>query len=602
MLLTGKAANAAGMKEILKSKEDPLVTPGNKRGVHASSGLDRAGFPPAAKQTVAYNASKANDSSNLKGIRESSTNFHEQYEHHGTKSSMSFDSKRISTKTHGNRTSTATDANTDVYWGDDVNDVDSLELTESQLRLRNMRRALIKDMNEHEHPIGCNRTCQNNFSAPFVTLAASEWYSNFMMFIIMLNVVTMMIESFKGLETLGFLPDIITSDSSSDVNWFVRYFSCPCNRREFMVNINYVFFVIYMVEFLVMCIGLGVSYFTLQWGIFDFVMLLVMIIEVVDVETSDCREFYAYRNYGYEVQKQAEGDTEQAEWVRQVAMMSDFLKALRSAKTLKVLKAFKAFRAFRIIKSFRVLRSLTAAIVYTLTNHLVHVIIVMFIFLLIGTVIGVHLFGGRLFLDIPNWRTFYDSFCNLLVIFTVDGYYDVFKTSATNARYGANPATYTGEIIILALFMLVVIVFLHFIIFNIFAGVNIIQIQEANDQYLDEIIEEKEIALAQKLEGIKRKQTQKIRILKERQHAHAAAGGGSGDFYEMTKDFRSNLRHDDYVIGDSPVTNLDWIELELDTFDIMDDQAYKLQQIYFEMAHVLCVKANDEYSKQVGRK
>ena len=143
---------------------------------------------------------------------------------------------------------------------------------------------------------------------------------------------------------------------------------------------------------------------------------------------------------------------------------------------------------------------------------------------------------------------------------------------------------------------------LHFIIFNIFAGVNIIQIQEANDAYTDELIQEKEIALAEKLDIIKRNQTQKIRILKERQHAHAAAGGGSGDFYEMTRDFRSNLRHDDYAIGQSPVTMLEWIELELDTFDIMDDQAYKLQQLFFEMAHILCVKADDNYKRRVGKR
>lgn len=53
------------------------------------------------------------------------------------------------------------------------------------------------------------------------------------------------------------------------------------------------------------------------------------------------------------------------------------------------------------------------------------------------------------------------------------------------------------------------------------------------------------------------------------------------------------------MIGDSAITDLEWIELEIDTFDIIDDQTYKIQQLFFEMSHVMCRMADEDYRKRL---
>lgn len=68
--------------------------------------------------------------------------------------------------------------------------------------------------------------------------------------------------------------------------------------------------------------------------------------------------------------------------------------------------------------------------------------------------------------------------------------------------------------------------------FNIFIGINIIQIQEANDQYLDELISEKEIALAEKVETIKVNHMRQIRQLKEMQLNGTGILGVSLSFWD----------------------------------------------------------------------
>ena len=67
------------------------------------------------------------------------------------------------------------------------------------------------------------------------------------------------------------------------------------------------------------------------------------------------------------------------------------------------------------------------------------------------------------------------------------------------------------------IFIIVCMIVLHFLLFNIFVGLNIINIQEANSDYYEEIHAEKESILARKKEQILRRQFEDVRKLKEKQ-------------------------------------------------------------------------------------
>merc|ERR1712071_88450 len=257
-------------------------------------------------------------------------------------------------------------------------------------------------------------------------------------------------------------------------------------------------------------------------------------------------------------------------------------------------RALRALRALRTIRYFRNLNVLLEAIISTVANYIFPVMLTVLMLIVILGVIGHNMFGvstaeADYIGDARGyWATMYDSILSLVIIFTVDGWYDIyadFKASESPCR----PPNY---------FLIVCLLILHFVLFNIFVGININNIQEANTEYYSEILAEKEANLTKKKNDILERQFEDGRKLKDKQRLYQGAGG-TGGFYDMISGFRETLRHDDYVVGDNPVSDLDWIELELDTLDAMDDQMYRVQQLFFEKAHILSIKANEAIKMKI---
>merc|ERR1719220_72656 len=174
------------------------------------------------------------------------------------------------------------------------------------------------------------------------------------------------------------------------------YLSCPCNRRYLIHTLNVFFFFSYSIEFIIMTIGLGLKEYSKGWGLFDFLMLVFMILELVDVDTTDCRDFYNYTNVGYPVIVIMEsGQVGAFEWMQTLSTFSDFMKMLKSAKTIKFVKAIKTLRMFRALKSqaFARQKMLLMAIVNSLYEYLVYVIIVGLIGACMFSVAVVNLLG-----------------------------------------------------------------------------------------------------------------------------------------------------------------------------------------------------------------
>ena len=282
------------------------------------------------------------------------------------------------------------------------------------------------------------------------------------------------------------------------------------------------------------------------------------------------------------------------------------LNVLKSLKFLKVLKALRALRAIRTIRIVRSLQVIARAILTTIMNDLMSLIVVLVVILVILSVLGMRFFrpsditrGNILGEQYANehFNSWMNSFTSLINIFLVDGWYDMYS------QWLKEDGTYIFEEFsvfdrIPTCYFVVALLLLHFIIFNMFVGINITNVQEANSEYHAEITEEKEAGIRRKRLEIMERQYADVRRLKDKQKYHSKTGG-SGDFYDMIAPFKKTLSGKDYAISDSVITELNWIDLELDTLDMMDDQVYRLQQLFFEMSHILSMKASEHLSKAV---
>lgn len=413
----------------------------------------------------------------------------------------------------------------------------------------------------------------------------------------------------------------------------------PAIEHLFVKQLEVYFFYVYLFECVVKITGLGViEYFKSGMNIFDF-FLIVAGCEWVDIISQfvypnmsaiemNCEALlkrdaqgifwmgtsrYLEARYNSELLEGMQiSYSDPCSRVRALTgsdqdnAFFEQLNILKSLKFLKVLKALRALRAIRTIRIVRSLQVIARAILTTIMNDLMSLIVVLMVILTILAVLGMRFFrptditrGNILGEQYTNehFNSWFSSMMSLVNIFLVDGWYDMYS------HWLKEDGTFRFETAssfdrIPTIYFVVSLMVLHFIIFNMFVGINITNVQEANSEYHAEITEEKEAGIRRKRLEIMERQYADVRRLKDKQKYHSKTGG-SGDFYDMIAPFKKTLSSKDYAISDSVITELNWIDLELDTLDMMDDQVYRLQQLFFEMSHILSMKASEHLSKAV---
>ncbi|KAK2557512.1 Cation channel sperm-associated protein 3 [Acropora cervicornis] len=129
----------------------------------------------------------------------------------------------------------------------------------------------------------------------------------------------------------------------------------------------------------------------------------------------------------------------------------------------------------------------------------------------------------------------------------------------------------------------IIFIFLgHFIFMNLFIGIIIMNIHEATEKFIAHQRQEREAVLQMKKDFLYQRQHDDVRRMLEKQK-----NSQYRNFEEMTHSFQQTLRHDDFVIMSDPCTNLTWIEAYLTTSDHLDIYMHRCQQIQFQIANVL---------------
>lgn len=396
----------------------------------------------------------------------------------------------------------------------------------------------------------------------------------------------------------------------------------PCVEEGFIEFMEWVFFVIYLVEFVIKFTARPAGYWNEYFNVFDFVLLVLSIAERFGPNIMPYYNRFYYKLpltkfVGYQGFPDARSSPcrykHELQWLGtrkwlttrigdiglpQDSITSDTGAGGGSASSMKIFRCFRALRALRALRTIRYFRNLNVllhAIISTVANYIFPVMLTVLMLIVILGVIGHNMFSQSTgeFDYIGDaksyWVSLYDSIRSLAIVFTVDGWYDIFQ------QFKAYPES---EYFTPNYYLIICLIILHFVLFNIFVGINISNIQEANSEYYSEILAEKEANLTKKKNDILERQFEDVRKLKDKQRLYQGAGG-TGGFYDMISGFRETLRHDDYVVGDNPVSDLDWIELELDTLDAMDDQMYRVQQLLFENAHIMSIMADEALKRKI---
>ncbi|CAH1245964.1 cation channel sperm-associated protein 3-like [Branchiostoma lanceolatum] len=243
---------------------------------------------------------------------------------------------------------------------------------------------------------------------------------------------------------------------------------------------------------------------------------------------------------------------------------------------LRVLRAMRSLRTLRTISFVRGLQVLVTALVETIRSTVVNIVLLLLLLMFLFGIMGYYFFGYPTHGDKKYWGNLGRAMLTLFTYVTVDGWTDL------QENLPASSAIYS-----------IIFIFLgHFIFTNVFIAVIIMNIHEATEAYQQEKMDEKEAVVAQKKEYMLQRHHEEIQKLMEKQK-----GSRYANFTEMAAQFEKTLRHEDYIIMEEMCADLMWIETYLTSLDHQENTLYRLQQLYYEAAHVLVQYADDRLAE-----
>jgi len=304
--------------------------------------------------------------------------------------------------------------------------------------------------------------------------------------------------------------------------------------------LDYMFLCIYFGEFLLKIYADRSGYWKNTYNVFDFIILAISFIQVI---------------------------------LHQLNVGDNILKVLRLLRVLRTLRTISFVEGLQV---------LVTALIDTMRNSVLNVVILLVLLMVFFGVVGYYIFGYEDSGDKARWGDLSTAMLTLFTFVTADGWTDIQKR--LDEKYPGSQ------------WFTVVFIFLgHFIFTNLFIGIIIMNIHEATERFLHAQRIEKETQLKLKKEYLFKRQHDDVRQMLEKQKTSQYA-----NFEEMTKSFYETLRHDDYVIMTDVCTNLMWLETYLDSLDRLDRYAYRVQQNHRNLSLQLGEMAERHYKMQYG--
>nr|XP_023371953.1 cation channel sperm-associated protein 3 isoform X1 [Otolemur garnettii] len=235
----------------------------------------------------------------------------------------------------------------------------------------------------------------------------------------------------------------------------------------------------------------------------------------------------------------------------------------------------QSLRILKLIPYSRGIRTLITALgqtVYTVASVLTLLFILMYIF----AVLGFCLFGVPDNGDQTNWGNLAVAFFTLFSLATVDGWTDL-QEQLDNRNFVLSRA-----------FTILFILLATFIFLNMFVGVMIIHTEDSIKRFERELMLERHVTLMEEKQVILKRQQEEVSRLMQTQKDYDHAS-----FSELVENFKRTLQHTDPMVLDDFSTSLPFIDVYFSTLDNQDATIYKLQELYYEIVHVLGLMLED---------
>uniref|UniRef100_A0A2K6GH81 Cation channel sperm associated 3 n=1 Tax=Propithecus coquereli TaxID=379532 RepID=A0A2K6GH81_PROCO len=242
---------------------------------------------------------------------------------------------------------------------------------------------------------------------------------------------------------------------------------------------------------------------------------------------------------------------------------------------LHIADGMQSLRILKLIPYSRGIRRLITAVgqtVYTVASVLLLLFILMYIF----AVLGFCLFGVPEGGDHDNWGNLAAAFFTLFSLATVDGWTDL-QEQLDNRDFAVS-RTFTIIFILLA----------SFIFLSMFVGVMIIHTEDSIRKFERELMLERHTALMEEKQVMLRRQQEEVsRLMQTQKNAEYKS------FDELVEKFKRTLRHRDPMVLNDFGTSIPFVNVYFSTLDNQDATMCKLQELYYEIAHMLGLMLED---------
>ncbi|XP_066199213.1 cation channel sperm-associated protein 3 [Saccopteryx leptura] len=137
-------------------------------------------------------------------------------------------------------------------------------------------------------------------------------------------------------------------------------------------------------------------------------------------------------------------------------------------------------------------------------------------------------------------------------------------------------------------FTIIFILLASFIFLSMFVGVMIIHTEDSIKKFERELTAERNMTLLKAKQVIMKQQQEEFsRLLQAQENVDCRS------FSELVLNFKKTLRHTDAMVLDDFGTSLPFIDVYLATLDNQDTTINKLQELYYEIVHVLNLMLED---------
>ncbi|XP_032483144.1 cation channel sperm-associated protein 3 [Phocoena sinus] len=242
---------------------------------------------------------------------------------------------------------------------------------------------------------------------------------------------------------------------------------------------------------------------------------------------------------------------------------------------LNIADGVQSLRILKLIPYSRGIRTLISAMGQTACT-VASVLVLLFVLMYVFAVLGFCLFGVPESADLNNWGNLALAFFTLFSLATVDGWTDL--QQQLDARNFTLSRSFTIIFILLA----------SFVFLSMFVGVMIIHTEDSVKKFERELMLERHMTLMEEKHVILKWQQEEVSKLMQTQK-----NVDHKSFTELVEKFKKTLRHTDPMVLNDFGTSLPFIDVYLSTLDNQDATIYKLQELYYEMVHVLSLMLED---------